>query len=173
MPVLRKAGENYGIFPILYSDNDSKFRLIRYEGSRFFMYREETLTGGVIVEIHRALLELRVTLITHPPGNAQANRKRERLFMFIQERFISEQKANSLDELGCQLQDWINWYSSCYINQDTGCIPLSLCTPSAFREHNMVAFKVKLHIHPGKKIRGWYKDKFLCELPDVRERQKR
>ena len=70
MPVLRKAGENYGIFPILYSDNDSKFRLIRYEGSRFFMYREETLTGGVIVEIHRALLELRVTLITHPPGNA-------------------------------------------------------------------------------------------------------
>ena len=29
------------------------------------------------------------------------------------------------------------------------------------REHNMVAFKVKLHIHPGIKIRVWYKDEFL------------
>ena len=26
----------------------------------------------------------------------------------------------------------------------------------------MVAFKVKLHIHPGIKIRVWYKDEFLC-----------
>ncbi len=30
------------------------------------------------------------------------------------------------------------------------------------REHNMVAFKVKLHIHPSIKIRVWYKDEFLC-----------
>ena len=35
------------------------------------------------------------------------------------------------------------------------------------REHNMVAFKVKLHIHPGKKIRVWYKDEFLCELTHI------
>jgi len=203
MLVLREAIENYGIFPILYSDNDSKFKLIRYEGSRFFTYSEETLAGEIITEIHRALLELGVTLITHVPGNARAKGKIERLFRFIQERFISEHTANNLDELNSQLQKWISWYNNYHINRDSGCIPLSRCTPSALRprdginlddifylkeerevgkdnsfsldgvtytiprEHNMVAFKARLHIHPGKKIRVWHREEFLCELPHL------
>ena len=208
MLVLREAIERYGIFPILYSDNDSKFKLIRYEGSRFFNYKEETLAGEVITEIHRALLELGITLITHLPGNARAKGKIERLFRFIQERFISEHEAANLDELNSQLQKWIDWYNHHHINRDTGCIPLCRRTPSALRpldginlddvfclkeerkvgkdnsfsldgvtytiprEHNMVAFKVRLHIHPGKKIRVWHKDQFLCELPHVRKEEK-
>lgn len=32
------------------------------------------------------------------------------------------------------------------------------------REHNMVAFKVKLHIHPGRKIRVSHREEFICEL---------
>jgi len=32
------------------------------------------------------------------------------------------------------------------------------------REHNMVAFKVKLHIQPGMKIRVWHNEQFICEL---------
>lgn len=203
MLVLREAMERYGVFPILYSDNDSKFKLIRHGGSRFFTYKEETLTGETITEIHRALLEIGVTLITHLPGNARAKGKIERLFRFIQERFISEHTASNLDELNTQLQKWVSWYNNHHINRDTGCIPLSRCIPSALRaldgvnlddvfclkeerkvandnsfsldgisytiprEHNMVAFKVKLHIHPGKKIRVWHKDKFLCELPHI------
>ena len=203
MLVLREAIERYGIFPILYSDNDSKFKLIRYEGSRFFTYREETLAGEVITEIHRALLELGVTLITHVPGNARAKGKIERLFRFIQERFISEHTASNLEELNSQLQKCVSWYNNHHINRDTGCIPLSRCTPSALRplngvnlddifclkeerkvgkdnsfsldgvtytiprKHNMVAFKVRLHIHPGKKIRVWHRGEFLCELPHL------
>ena len=83
MLVLREAIEGHGIFPILYSDNDSKFKLIRYEGSRFFTYSEETLVGEVVTELHRALLELGVTLITHLPGNARAKGKIERLFRLL------------------------------------------------------------------------------------------
>ncbi|MGQ9546014.1 MAG: hypothetical protein ACUVTR_02465 [Dehalococcoidia bacterium] len=45
MLVLREAIERHGTFPILYSDSDSKFKLIRYEGSCFFTYREETLAA--------------------------------------------------------------------------------------------------------------------------------
>lgn len=203
MLVLREAIERHGIFPILYSDNDSKFKLIRYEGSRFFTYKEETIAGEVVTEIHRALLELGITLITHLPGNARAKGKIERLFRFIQERFISEHTASNLDELNSQLEKWVDWYNNHHINRDTGCIPLSRCAPSALRsldgtnlddvfcikeerkvgkdnsfslggvtytiprEHNMVAFKVRLHIHPGKKIRVWHKDEFLCELPHL------
>lgn len=48
MLVLREAIEGHGIFPILYSDNDSKFKLIRYEESRFFTYSEEVLVGEVV-----------------------------------------------------------------------------------------------------------------------------
>ncbi|PIP48173.1 MAG: hypothetical protein COS87_01555 [Chloroflexi bacterium CG07_land_8_20_14_0_80_45_17] len=172
--------------------------------------REETLDEEVITEIHRALLELGITLITHLPGNARAKGKIERLFRFIQERFISEHTASNLDELNSQLQKWINWYNNHHINRDTGCISLSRRIPSALRsldganlddifcikeerkvgkdnsfsldeitytiprEHNMVAFKVRLHIHPGKKIRVWHKEEFLCELPHVRkEKDKR
>lgn len=136
MLVLREAVGRYGIFPILYADNDSKFKLIRYEGSRFFTYKEETLAGEVITEIHRALLGAGITLITHLPGNARAKGKIERLFRFIQERFISEHTARNLNELNFQLQKWIGWYNNYHINRDTGCIPLSRLKPSALRPLN-------------------------------------
>gem|GEM_PF-4998746 len=35
------------------------------------------------------------------------------------------------------------------------------------RNHNMVAFKVKLHIQPGIKIRVWHNQDFICELPYI------
>lgn len=201
MLVLRETVENFGIPCLLYSDNDSKFKLIRYPESRFFTYQEKTLAGEVITEVHRALLELGCALITHEPGNAQAKGKIERLFGFIQERFIREHTARTLEELDVQFQSWISWYNHKHINRDTGCIPLARVTPSVCkplnglnlddvfclkeerkvgkdnsfslngviytipREHNMVAFKVQLHIHPNKKIRVWHKGQFLCELP--------
>lgn len=201
MLVLREAVEGYGVPCLLYSDNDSKFKLIRYPGSRFFNYGEKTLAGDVVTEVHRALLELGCTLLTHEPGNAQAKGKIERLFRFIQERFISEHTAHTLEELNAQFQRWITWYNSTHLNRDTGCTPLARITPSAFkplnglnlddifclkeerkvgkdnsftlkgatytipREHNMVAFKVRIHIHPSQKIRVWHKEQFLCELP--------
>lgn len=73
--------------------NDSKFKVIRHGNSRFFDYKEETLAGETITEIHRALLELGIVLLPHEPGNARAKGKIERVFRFIQERFISEHTA--------------------------------------------------------------------------------
>lgn len=203
MLVLRETIEGYGIPRLLYSDNDSKFKLIRHPGSRFFAYREETLAGEIITEVHRALLELGCTLITHQPGNAQAKGKIERLFRFIQERFLAEHTAPTLEELDAQFQHWIGWYNTSHVNRDTGSIPLSRVNPTVFkplnshnledvfclkedrkvgkdnsfsldgaiytipREHNMVAMKVQLHIHPGRKIKVWHKGQFLCELPYI------
>jgi hypothetical protein len=142
-------------------------------------------------------------LLTHFPGNARAKGKIERLFKFIQERFISEHKAKDLNELNFELRRWINWYNNHHINRDTGCVPSLRRIPSVIKpangislddvfclkeerkvakgnsfslggatyaipmEHNMVAFKVKLHIHPGVKIRVWHKDRFLCGFPHI------
>lgn len=201
MLVLRETIENHGIFPLLYCDNDSKFKVIRHPGSRFFNYKQETLDGEVITEVHQALLELGSALITHEPGNAQAKGKIERLYRTIQERFIPEHTAKNLKELNEQFQKWISWYNHSHVNRDTGTIPINRTHPCCFkplnginlddifcfkeerkvgkdnsfsldgsiytipREHNMVAFKVQLHIHPGKKIRIWHGEEFLCELP--------
>ena len=41
------------------------------------------------------------------------------------------------------------------------------------REHNMVAFKVQLHIQPEKKIRVWHNEKFICELLYMSKQRRR
>jgi len=58
MLVIREAAQEYGLFSLLYVDNDSKFKVIKHGNSRCFDYKEETLAGETITEIHRALLEL-------------------------------------------------------------------------------------------------------------------
>ena len=85
---LRQAMQRYGRPRVLYTDNDAKFRLTRYQRSRFFIYREETLQGLVETEVGRALRELDIQLHSHLPGNAQAKGKIERFFRFLQERVL-------------------------------------------------------------------------------------
>ncbi len=208
MLVIREAIEKYGLFNLLYVDNDSKFKVIRHGNSRFFDYREETLAGETITEIHRALIELGIVLLPHEPENAQAKGKIERVFRFIQERFVPEHTAISLEELDRQFQKWIHWYNTCHVNRDTGVIPTSRLKPSVTkavpqglnlddilcfrqerkvgkdnsfslngvnytipRKHNMVALKVRVNIQPGKKIRVWHNQQFLCELPYVHKQR--
>ena len=210
MLVIREAIKKYGLFSLLYVDNDSKFKVIRHGNSRFFDYKEETLAGEVITEIHRALIELGIVLIPHEPENAQAKGKIERVFRFIQERFIPEHTAITLQELDRQFQRWIEWYNTCHINRDTGVVPCSRLQPSVTkslpqgldlddvfcfkqvrkvakdnsfsldgvtytipREHNMVAFKVQLHIQPEIKIRVWHNGEFICELPYISKQRRR
>jgi len=103
---------------MLYVDSDSKFKVIRHGNSRFFDYKEESLTAEVITEIHRALIELGIVLLPHELENAQAKGEIERKFRFIQEGFIPERTAITLEELDCQFQKWIHWYNACHINRD-------------------------------------------------------
>lgn len=210
MVVIREAIEKYELFNMLYVDNDSKFKVIRHGNSRFFDYKEETLAGDVITEIHRALIELGIVLLPHEPGNARAKGKIERVFRFIQERFIPEHTAITLEELDRQFQRWIDWYNTCHVNRDTGVVPYTRLQPSVTRPlpqgldlddvfcfkqerkvardnsfslegvtytiprgHNMVAFKVQLHIQPGKKIRVWHNGEFICELPYISKQRKK
>ena len=203
MLVLKEAVERYGIFPVLYGDNSSKFRLSRREESRFFNYGKGVINGEVITEIHRALLELGVTLVTHLPGNSRTKRKVKKLLRLVHERFISEHRTDNLNELNSQWQRWIDWYNNHYFYRDVECVPLSRHTPGALKpldginlddifclkeerkvgkahsfslngvtynipeRHNIVASKIKLHIHPGEKIRVWHGGQCLCELPHV------
>jgi transposase InsO family protein len=130
---LRQAMERYGRPRILYTDNDSKFRLTRYQRSRFYIYRPETLAGLVETEVGRALRELDVQLLSHLPGNAQAKGKIERFFRFLQERVLDHNRAQTLEELQALLDEWVEQYNARHVNRDTGCTPAERLSPSVAR----------------------------------------
>ena len=127
---LRQAMERYGRPRILYTDNDSKFRLTRYQRSRFYTYSEETLEGLVDTEVARALRELGVQLLSHLPGNAQAKGKIERFFRFLQERLLEHNTAGSIEELQEQADRWVAAYNAWHFHRGTGCTPAQRLQPS-------------------------------------------
>lgn len=130
---LRQAMERYGRPRVLYTDNDSKFRLTRYQRSRFFTYQEETLQGLVETEVGRTLRELDIQLLSHLPGNAQAKGKIERFFRFLQERLLAHHHAHNLEELQQAVDHWVAEYNAGHINRDTGCTPAQRLQPSVTR----------------------------------------
>lgn len=128
MLVLRGIIAKYGIPKMIYTDNDSKFRTIRH-GSIYFQYHQEEYQ----TEIHKALNQLGILLVNHPPYQAFCKGKIERLFRFIQERFIPEMKSNSFEELNQEFNKWVEWYNSNHINRMTGCKPKERFKPNGFK----------------------------------------
>jgi len=118
MLVLRDIVFKYGLPKIVYTDNDSKFRTIRH-GSVYFEYHKKEYR----TEIHKALNQLGVTLLNHPPYQAFCKGKVERLFQFIQKRFLPEIKAKNLEELNKEFAGWVKWYNLNHVNRMTGCKP--------------------------------------------------
>lgn len=128
MAVLRPIIEKHGLPRMIYTDNDSKFRTIRH-GSIYFKYHQEEYR----TEIHRALNELGILLVNHPPYQAFCKGKVERIFRFIQERFLPESKAQSFEELNQEFRVWVNWYNHHHLNRMTGVQPKKRFKPSCFK----------------------------------------
>lgn len=142
MLVLKKAIKKYGLFQILYTDNSSIFNYTLHtkfshrvmgDQMKFYDYKVNPQTVKTDVEI--ALLELGIPMINHAIGNPKAKGKIERLFRFIEGRFIKEQRyqVKSLDELTRNFQIWIKWYNHCWINRNTGVPPIKRLKPSVFK----------------------------------------
>lgn len=129
MVILRKIIEKYGLPAVIYTDNDSKFRIIRHRRSIYQNYKEEDYE----TQIKRALRELNIALVNHPPYQAFCKGKVERLFRFIQERFLPEIKAENFEELNREFSKWVRWYNSEHVNRMTDCKPKERFQPSGFR----------------------------------------
>jgi len=99
MEVIKELIRKYGVPVLFYTDNDSKFRVIRHGKSRHQSYQKEVLAGEAITEIRRVLTEVDSGLITSLPFHPQSRGKEEKLFRFIQNCFIKNQKAKNLEEL--------------------------------------------------------------------------
>jgi len=129
MVLLRQIVEKYGLPAVIYTDNDSKFRVIRHNRSRFYNWKEEDYE----TEIKRVLRELNVALVNHPPYQAFCKGKVERLFRFIQERFLPEIQAKNFEELNQEFSQWVKWYNSAHSNRMTGCKPKERFQPLGFK----------------------------------------
>ena len=133
MLVIREAIEKYGLFEILYTDNASIFKLIRTGFSRHFEYRVDL--EKVQTEIHRALLEIGITLLPHPVRQPQCKGKIERIFGFMQDRFLKQAAScKTLKQLNDYLQKWILWYNTKWVHSITEVTPLERISNSVCRD---------------------------------------
>lgn len=112
MEVIKGVIKKYGLPTLFYTDNDSKFRVIRHGKSVYQSYREEVLEGETVTEVRRALAEIGSGLITHLPYQPQAKGKVEKIIKFIEDCFIKHHKAETLEELNQGFKRWISWYDS-------------------------------------------------------------
>jgi hypothetical protein len=202
MLLIRETVEKYGIFRVLYTDNASWFKVLRHNRSIYQNHSQSEYES----EITRACRELGLVHVTHQPYQPQGKGKIERLFRFIQERFVSELDGPEIPlyVINKKFQDWVCWYNSRHVNRTTGCVPKKRFDPQGFAplsgiqkktlddtfclkdtrvvdKCNQFSYdgniytitgkrsyahrKVDLHIHPNRKIRLWYAEKFLDELP--------
>ncbi len=53
-------------------------------------------------------------LLSHLPGNAQAKRKIERFFRFLQGRVLHHNRATTLEELQAAVDRWLESYNPQY-----------------------------------------------------------
>lgn len=127
MAVLRETFEKHGLPRTLYTDNASMFKTIRHGKSIHQNHRME----GYETEIQRAMRELGVTMFSHKPYEPQGKGKIERFFRFVQERFVREHTATTLEEINRQFAPWAAWYNNRHVNRTTGQRPKDRATPSA------------------------------------------
>jgi putative transposase len=120
MLVLRRVIEKYGLFKMLYTDNASLFKYLRYKEWSYKVYRGEMRfyqnnpDKQITTEIEEALLQLGIPLLTHYPGHPRAKGKIERIFRFINDRFVKEYrfKVKRLCELNNLFFSWVDWYNN-------------------------------------------------------------
>jgi len=129
MLVIREVLEEYGKPKGIYTDNSSKFKTIRHNQS---MYQNHRDNAEYETEIQRVMRELNIPFFAHKPYQPQAKGKIERLFRFIQERFIREHTATTLEELNFQFAVWIKWYNTKHKVRTTGKIPKERVTPNGW-----------------------------------------
>lgn len=110
MLVIKEIIGKYGVPALFYTDNDSKFKVIRHGKSRYQSYTQETLAGQTETEIRRALQEVGSGLITHAPFHPQGKGKIEKFLRFAQECYLGNHKAKTLIQLNEGFRRWLAWY---------------------------------------------------------------
>lgn len=127
--VLREVIEEYGKPGGIYTDNSSKFKTIRHNNSIYQTHKGDEYYE---TEIQRIMRELKIPFFSHKPYQPTSKGKIERLFRFIQERFIAEHTATNLKDLNFEFACWTDWYNQEHRIRTTGKIPKERVKPNAW-----------------------------------------
>lgn len=131
---LRQIVEKYGKFRLLYTDNASFFKTIRHDNSIYQKHKPDDEYETIIQRIMR---ELGILMICHKPGRPEGKGRIERFFRTMQERFIREHTARTLDELNQQFKKWVSWYNNYHVIRTIGCKPKNRLKPSVAEPVNL------------------------------------
>lgn len=131
MTLIRETIEKYGTFKVLYTDNASWFKVIRHNRSNY----QNHLKYEYESEITRACRDLGMVHVTHKPYEPQGKGKVERIFRFIQERFVAELDGPEMPlyVINKKFEVWRQWYNEKHVNRTIGCVPKKRFNPKKFK----------------------------------------
>jgi transposase InsO family protein len=131
MTMIRETVEKHGKFKVLYTDNASWFKAIRHDRSFYQRHRQHEYES----EITRACRDLGIVHVTHKPYEPQGKGKVERIFRFIQERFVSELDDPHMDLwlINKKWDEWSRWYNARHKNRTTGETAQKRFDPKGFK----------------------------------------
>lgn len=117
MALIKRVVKSYGSFKLLYTDNASFFKAIRHNRSMHQNHHQIEYES----DITRACREAGIVHVTHKPYQPQGKGKIERLFRFIQERFINDLDDDELPLwlINKKFASWVDWYNTKHINRTT------------------------------------------------------
>jgi putative transposase len=130
MTIIREIVEKYGCFKVLYTDNASWFKVIRHNRSIYQNHQKYEYES----EITRACRELGIVHVTHKPYEPQGKGKVERIFRFIQERFVTDLDSPEMPlyVINKKFQTWMEWYNTKHVNRTIGSVPKKRFDPGRF-----------------------------------------
>ncbi len=139
MTMIRETIEKYGKFSVIYTDNASWFKVIRH-GKSLYQNHEKAEYES---EITRACRDLGIIHVTHKPYEPQGKGKVERIFRFIQERFVSELDDPYMDLwlVNKKWNEWMRWYNQRHKNRTTGEVPKKRFDPKGFKPLSVTEHK--------------------------------
>jgi len=131
MTLIRETVEKYGCFKVLYTDNASWFKIIRHGRSIYQNHRQYEFES----EITRACRDLGIVHVTHQPYQPQGKGKVERIFRFIQERFVCQLDGPEIPvpAIHKRFAEWMDWYNTKHVNRTIGCVPKKRFDPKGFQ----------------------------------------
>lgn len=128
--VLRSVALNYGVPELFYTDNASFYKVIRHNQS---IYQEHKPDDEYETTIQRIILDLGSVMVNHKPYQPQGKGRIERFFRFMQERFIMEHTATTLEELNRQFKAWLAWYHGRHKIRTIDATPKDRFNPKGFK----------------------------------------
>ena len=128
--VLRSVALKYGVPEMFYTDNASFYKVIRHNQS---IHQKHKSIDEYETTMQRIIIDLGSVMVNHKPYQPQGKGRIERFFRFMQDRFIAEHTATSLEELNQQFEVWVKWYNTKHIIRTIDCKPKDRLNPKGFK----------------------------------------